>query len=58
MPMTPDDYADNHGSLCPQCETPNGLSGQDTLYGDGRMIQGMTCDHCHAAWEDIDTLTG
>lgn len=61
MVMTPEEYAEKGGVLCPACEPETGeytVEGRQVDINFGRATQQCTCLICHAEWTDEYKLTG
>lgn len=61
MVMTPEEYAEKGGVLCPVCgpETEdNAVEGRQVDISFGRATQQCTCSVCHAEWTDEYKLVG
>lgn len=56
-PMTNEQYLAQGGTRCPFCGSLQ-IEGQEVNIDAGNAWQDMTCNDCHAEWQDTYTLTG
>ena len=58
MVMTPQEYTEKGGALCPACGIRGGVEGRQVDISAGHAFQQCTCLICHAEWTDEYKLTG
>ncbi len=57
MVMTPEEYAEKGGVLCPACKLGD-IEGRQVDISADHAFQQCTCNACHAEWTDEYKLTG
>lgn len=56
-PLTPKQYVDKGGSVCPFCEGTD-IEGEHIEVDAGIAWQDVHCNDCDAYWADLYKLTG
>lgn len=55
--VTPKEYVERDGAVCPVCESNDITGGFVTIIGDG-AVQDVTCQSCGSTWTDEYQLLG
>jgi hypothetical protein len=55
--LSPKEYAERQGAVCPVCGSKNIVAGNGETRSDIRT-ENIDCNGCGASWTDIFTLSG